>query len=268
MTIPEWAARVRGLITQMGQSQEQIALRLGVSPATLSRWVNGRNEPTADRYVALGNLSKEEDRIYFWERAGIERFGAGGESMHGHESNLVSVAAFHVVHQDRVSTLTGDEKLVAIPLLSVVAYADENVPDKLESLAGAAVQEVLTAPADWCPHPNGMIALRVHGDSMFPTIADGSIAVVDTESRDRDALNRKIVVVSHREAGIKVARLQRIGSVYLMVAANHRVLPIDVSNAAKWRVVGEVRWWISRDQGPPSEESSHEPDGVAPAKPA
>jgi hypothetical protein len=33
----------------------------------------------------------------------------------------------------------------------------------------------------------------------------------------------------------------------LLVSANHRVAPLDVSNAAKWKVFGEVLWWISRD---------------------
>jgi hypothetical protein len=54
-------------------------------------------------------------------------------------------------------------------------------------------------------------------------------------------------VVSHRDLGFKIARFQRIGGSDLLVSANHRVAPLDVSNAAKWKVFGEVLWWISRD---------------------
>jgi len=56
-------------------------------------------------------------------------------------------------------------------------------------------------------------------------------------------------VVSHRDLGFKVARLQRLGGMDLLVSANSRYLPLDVTNASKWKVFGEVLWWVSRDAG-------------------
>jgi hypothetical protein len=35
-----------------------------------------------------------------------------------------------------------------------------------------------------------------------------------------------------------------------MVSANHKYLPLDISNASKWKIFGEVLWWVSRDVGP------------------
>jgi phage repressor protein C with HTH and peptisase S24 domain len=85
---------------------------------------------------------------------------------------------------------------------------------------------------------------------MTPAIPAGSILFVDTAVTDRDQLNKKIVVVSHRDLGFKVARLQRLEAADLLVSANHRYMPLDVSNASKWKIFGEVLWWVSRDPSP------------------
>ena len=109
------------------------------------------------------------------------------------------------------------------------------------------VQEVLLAPLSWCPHPENMISMHLTGDSMTPTISPGSILFVDTADTDRDHLGRKIAVVSHRDLGFKVGRFQRLANSDLMVSSNHKYLPLDVSNASKWKIFGQVLWWVSRD---------------------
>jgi phage repressor protein C with HTH and peptisase S24 domain len=70
---------------------------------------------------------------------------------------------------------------------------------------------------------------------------------VDTAMTARDQLDRKIAVFSHRDLGFKVARLQRLPSSDILVSANHTVLPVDVSDQSKWKAIGQVVWWISKD---------------------
>jgi hypothetical protein len=55
------------------------------------------------------------------------------------------------------------------------------------------------------------------------------------------------VVVAHRDLGFKVARLQRLQGADLLISANYNYLPLDVSNASRWKIFGEVLWWVSRD---------------------
>src|SRR4029079_12660672 len=64
--------RLRRLLKELKSTQAGLAERLGVSPATVSRWLAGKNEPTAETYVALGNLAGRPEGTYFWERAGID----------------------------------------------------------------------------------------------------------------------------------------------------------------------------------------------------
>ena len=71
-TTREWSDRIRRLLRELKLTQAGLAERLGVSPATVSRWLAGKNEPTAETYVALGNLAGRPDGNYFWERAGID----------------------------------------------------------------------------------------------------------------------------------------------------------------------------------------------------
>src|SRR5436305_12785740 len=70
--VPEWSERILRLVEELKLTQAGLAERLGVSPATVSRWIQGKIEPTAEGYVSLGNLARRNEGLYFWERAGID----------------------------------------------------------------------------------------------------------------------------------------------------------------------------------------------------
>jgi transcriptional regulator with XRE-family HTH domain len=254
----EWAERIRRLLGDLKLSQAGLAERLGVSPPTVSRWLQGRHEPTAESYVALGNLAHPPDGVYFWERAGMDTSGLLDASFLKALSSLrVSLQDFRLVATKKLSRhLAGKGNAVAIPLLNVTAYGDRIPPHENVSLSQVEVEDVLLAPLDWCPHPENMIAMHLAGDSMVPAISPGSILFVDTAMKDRERLHLRITVVAHRDLGFKVARFQRLAGSDLLVSANYKYPPVDVSNASKWKIFGEALWWVSRDaeaQRAPSE---------------
>lgn len=248
---PEWSERISKLAADLKLTQAGLAERLGVSPATVSRWIQGKYEPTAEGYVALGNLSRRHEGEYFWERAGVDTSAFTDTSLQRVQSSLrLSISDFSLIAGRRVSNqLKGNETAVAIPLLNVSAYGDPVPPVENVSLSQVSVEEILLAPLSWCPHPEHVIGMHLAGDSMAPTIAPRSIVFVDTAITERESLNQKICVVSHRDLGFKVARFQRLTNSDLMVSANPKYLPLDVSNASKWKIFGEVLWWVSRDPG-------------------
>ena len=250
----EWSERILRLASELGLTQAGLAERLGVSPATVSRWIQGKYEPTAEGYVALGNLAQRAEGMYFWERAGVDTSAFPEASFRRAQSSLkINLHDFSLVAGRKVSKLLpGKSGAVAIPLLNVAAYGDSVPPAENVSMSEAKVEEVLLAPLSWCPHPEHMISMRLHGDSMVPTIVPGSILFVDTAATERENLNQKIAVVSHRDLGFKVARLQRLANSDLLVSSNHKYVPLDISNASKWKIFGQVLWWISRDTPPAS----------------
>jgi len=243
----EWPERIRRLLRDLKMTQSGLAGRLGVSPATVSRWIQGKHEPTAQTYVALGNLAHPQEGAYFWERAGMDIAGLPDPNLRRVLWSLrARLEDISVVAGSRQSkALTGNA--VAIPVLNVTAYGDRVAPRENVSLSQSAVEDVLLAPSSWCPHPENVIGMHLAGDSMMPVIAPDSIVFVDTANTDRERLHQRLTVVSHRDMGFKVARLQRVGGSDLLTSANHKYAPLDISNASKWKIFGEVLWWISRD---------------------
>lgn len=249
VTIREWADRLRQLLRELKLTQAGLAERLGVSPATVSRWLAGKNEPTAETYVALGNLAGRPDGDYFWERAGIDTSELPDATMRQALSSMrVNLESFNLITNKKISQhLEGKGNVVAVPLMNVTAFADRVPPSENVRLSQAKVEDVLLAPLSWCPHPESILSMHIDGDSMYPTIPAASIIFVDTAANDRAKLHEKLVVVSHRDLGFKVARFQRLSGSDLLVSANPKYLPLDVSNATKWKIFGEVLWWISKD---------------------
>ena len=122
-TSSEWVERIRRLLTDLKLSQAGLAERLGISPPTVSRWLQGRHEPTAESYVALGNLARPPEGIYFWERAGLD---ASGLIESGFLKDLTSAQInlqdLKLIASKQVSPhLTQKGTAVAIPLLNATA---------------------------------------------------------------------------------------------------------------------------------------------------
>jgi phage repressor protein C with HTH and peptisase S24 domain len=245
---PEWSDRIRRVLLDLKLTQAGLAERLGVSPATVSRWIQGKIEPTAETYVALGNLATRPDGVYFWGRAGIETSGLPDAAFGRALSSLrVNLEDFTLISGKKASAKIAGKNAVAIPLLNVTAYGDQVAPPENVSLSEAQVEDVLLAPVSWCPHPEDMISMHLAGDSMVPVMLPGSIIFIDTAANERDYLNEKIAVVAHRDLGFKVARFQRLSGCDLLVSANYKYPPLDIGNASKWKIFGEVLWWVSRD---------------------
>ena len=72
MVRPEWAQRVVSLRKQIGLSQVQFAELLAVTQGAVSRWESGVKQPSAERFLQMGNLADEDECLWFWRRAGVD----------------------------------------------------------------------------------------------------------------------------------------------------------------------------------------------------
>jgi transcriptional regulator with XRE-family HTH domain len=247
---PEWSVQIRGLIGKLTLSQMRLAELVGVSPSTVTRWVSGSHEPSPASYMALANLVGPPDAIYFWERAGIDPVSFPEPNLRASLSSLrVHLKDLKIARARKISkeVVASDNTAVLVPLLNVIAHGDQCPPGPHVTLAQARTLDVLMAPLNWCPHPESMLCMQISGDSMAPVIPPSAILCIDTAVTDRGQLDKNIVVFSHRDRGFKVARLRRLPSADILVSANQSCMPVDVTNPSKWKPVGEVVWWISKD---------------------
>src|ERR1700681_4057122 len=70
-TISEAALRILKLRKRLGLSQTALGSRLHYSAMAVCRWEAGNQEPPAQCFIQLGNLSGEPECWWFWARAGL-----------------------------------------------------------------------------------------------------------------------------------------------------------------------------------------------------
>jgi SOS-response transcriptional repressor LexA len=137
-------------------------------------------------------------------------------------------------------------QMVAVPLLDVQAGTIGQAGGKFADFESATAEEMIAAPAFWCPNPVQTNCLRVKGTSMSPLINDGDVVVVDGSQTNPEELNRKIIVAWHRENGLALARFIAADGVHLLESENREYGPVTVEKDRKWQIIGKVLWWIRK----------------------
>jgi transcriptional regulator with XRE-family HTH domain len=60
-----WGVNIRSLMAMNGLTQSQLAERVGVTPATVCRWVNGDMGPRDDHKVSIAEALNSDVRAVF-----------------------------------------------------------------------------------------------------------------------------------------------------------------------------------------------------------
>src|ERR1700730_1821499 len=229
----EWSTTICELRRRLGLSQAAFGQRLYSSAMAVSRWERGRQEPTAESYIGLGNLAGAPLCWFFWGRAGLSN------------EDLMRVMPpqlnHHIPSLYQIASAGGGPKksklpqLVAIPLLEVVAASHGEKGDSSSILHSSPVESMMAAPKEWCPNPTSTICLRVRGNSMSPLISDGSILAVDTSQRDQADLDGKIIITWHKTMGLNVSRLKRYGPAEVLQPENAEYESFVLNGKQKWK---------------------------------
>jgi SOS-response transcriptional repressor LexA len=245
---PEWARLVRELRQELGLNQAELGLRLHYSTMAISRWERGEQEPTDRAYIELGNLAGNPKCWYFWGRAGLHSenlLRAMPEMRMRQQGSRIANLEIVRAGSGAQKTHRQKQKLVAIPLLKVVAAAHGESGGHPSSLLSGPVESVIAAPRDWCPNPATTSCLPVRGNSMGPLIQDGYILAVDYSQSDQMLLNGKIVIAWHKDRGLTVSRLRRFDHTEVLEPENHGYEAITLGAKQRWTILAKVLWWIA-----------------------
>lgn len=250
--VPQWASAIFNLRQRLSLSQSEFGSRLHYSAMAVSRWETGKQEPTSRCFIQLGNMAGQPECWLFWARAGLKssdlrQMIPGARA----DARTSSSAGFEIVHAGsgvKRKRPKGAPKLqlVAVPLLDVHAGTIGQAGGQFADFDSAVAEEIIAAPAFWCPNPKQTNCLRVRGTSMTPLINDGDIVAVDGSQTDPEDLNRKIVVAWHRQNGLSLARFISADGVHLLESENRDYSPVSVDKDRKWQIVGKVLWWIRK----------------------
>lgn len=251
-TTPDWSSAILDLRRSLGLSQLEFGSRLHYSAMAVSRWETGKQEPTSRCFIELGNIAGAPGCWLFWARAGLKSADLRQMFPNVNETSPSSISAdFEIVRAGSGAKAkrpkgTPKHRMVAVPLLGIHAGAIGHAGSQFADLDTALAEEMIAAPAFWCPNPVQTTCLRVKGTSMSPLINDGDVAAVDTSQTNPKDLNRKIVVAWHRENGLALARFVTAEGIHLLESENRDYGPVTVDKDRKWQIVGKVLWWIRK----------------------
>ncbi len=121
-------------------------------------------------------------------------------------------------------------RLTKIPLLGTIACGDPILAD--ENISG-----YLSEPTDLLPSGK-LFYLRAKGQSMEPTIKDGSLVLIRQQPDVEDGEIAAILFMDDNEATLK--RIKRAGPTVILMPDNREYEPIIASNSNPVRILGKA----------------------------
>lgn len=188
-------------INKSGKTQTDISRELNIPETTMSNWIRGNTYPRTDKIQLLADYFK------------IRR------------SDLTEEKSL----PDNLATLSPSD-FKRIPILGTIACGDPILAE--QNIEGYTYETI-----DSLPH-GSIFALKAKGDSMSPTIPDGSTVIIREQS---DVENKEIAAVlvnGDNEATLK--RIEKFGDVVILKPDNpaHPTILIDEENPA--RIIGKA----------------------------
>jgi len=164
-----------------------------------------------------------------------------GEMLEDAQGNRPVVVHFrHAAGHGQPGEHEGEsDSLVAIPVLRDASAAG---PGRI--INESDIESVGVIYKGWCPHPEKTDYVRVAGDSMLPTLPDGSLVTIDKSEADPQRLKGQVVAVwiaDRDEVTIKRLRYDAERKIWKAIPDNitETNLPFDL--APEDRVIGKVR---------------------------
>jgi len=229
---PEWAVQIERLRERLHLNQAGLARLLNVSPMAVSRWERAVNEPEAAYYIHMGTLSGDPDCWYFWQRAGLP----ASDLKRALRKSKASRSLHNAVE---------DVESFAVPVLDLAAGTSMPGDNDSNLEQSAAVSKIM-APGNWSQNQQSLRCLRVRGEGMAPQITDGSIVAIDLSQIDASKLFESVVLAWHKEHGLLLRRLKRLGSSEALVSDADQTGENALSLDRNWRILGRLVWWLSR----------------------
>lgn len=208
--------KMRFAVEASGLTLVEVAGKLGVSVRTLHNYFNDEREPNLDRLLDFSDLTG----------APIEQ--------------LIVRDAGHVVD---LASEEGSSDFVLVDYYDVELSAGQG---RVRNETGSIGQFAFRS--DWLKRV-GLLAthatlVRVAGESMEPTLADGSIVLID--HRDKTAVSKAHIFAVREGEMLSVKRVERDAqNKVILLHSDNPTAPtrvIEAKNVGDFEIIGRVVW--------------------------
>jgi len=225
--------RLRSVRAELGLNQTEMARAVGVTQSSIAAYEGDRRRPPLPVALAL-ELKFRINHEWLLDGTGQHLTGARPAK---------PVIVTNPKELASLRRLEGEDRYHAVPYLRDAAAAGAGLimEDQVE---GYCIIHQRVAP-----HPERIRCVRISGDSMAPTLTDGSIVAVDTVPIPLRNLEGRIVCCRTAEGTVVIKRLRLRNHFALLFSDNEdqRAFPplvIDLREVED-PVIGQVIWaWV------------------------
>lgn len=189
---------LKTLMTEQNISRKQLSNDLHIAYTTITDWINGKTVPRNERLTDLAAY------------------------LHTTVDNLLNTPV--------PNNIIDINQLDSIPIIGTIACGEP-------ILAEENIESYQLIPRDLLKCHRDVFALRCKGDSMSPTIKDGSLVIIHQQPFVED--NEIAAVLINDEATLKRVKHTKDGKVILL-PDNHEYNPIILDEDDNNRILGKA----------------------------
>ncbi len=225
--------RLRAARAELGMNQTELAEGIGVTQSTVAAYEADERRPPLPVLLALEHRFRINHE-WVLQDAGDPFVSAGATRP------IITTSEEEL---EAIRRLEGQDEYYAVPYLRDPAAAGAGLimEDQVE---GYCVIHKRVAP-----HPEKLRCVRIAGESMAPTLTDGSIVAVDITPLPLRAVEGKVVCSRTPDGGVVIKRLRVRSHFALLFSDNddQRAYPPIVIDLREMEepVIGQVIWaWV------------------------
>jgi len=225
--------RFKEVRTELGLNQTELGEAVGVTQSTVTAYETGKRRPPLPVLLALERVLRIN---HDWLLN-----GAGPRLTEAAPTRPVIVTSPEELKS--LTRLEGEDRYYAVPYLRDPAAAGAGLIME-EQVEGYCIIHQRVAP-----HPERLRCVRISGDSMAPTLTDGSIVAVDVTPVPLHNLEGRIVCCRTGDGAVVIKRLRARNHFALLFSdnENQRTFPPIVVDLRELPdpVIGQVIWaWV------------------------
>ncbi len=233
---------IRNGVKRSGLTQEELARKLGVRQAYISKLLSRREVSVSEKLILelcrVLRLDKKRCLRLFY----LQKF-----------PSLATIFPKRAEEPPELVILTPEEvkeRFAAIERLDhyapVPLVRDEIAAGSPSLITDEDIESFALIYSSWLP--KGRVAcIRVRGKSMEPTLTGGSIVAVNLEDR-KPAHNKLFAIFDEKEGGCQVKRIQAADSEHLLIVSDnpdkdtYPTLVMKREEDPRYRIIGRIAW--------------------------